>query len=107
MSKYTLTDTEQRIFLAAMAHERKVCRLIDSDKVDDGTCKMLVPVVDSIEGKVKKALFVQGGGMTAQEIINGLTEYLAHPTYMIDTDLLNEAIEKLGKVAAVESVVIL
>ena len=40
--------------------------------------------------------------MTAQEIINGLTEYLEHPTYMIDTDLLNGAIEKLGKVAETE-----
>ena len=40
--------------------------------------------------------------MTAQEIINGLTEYLEHPTYMIDTDLLKGAIEKLGTVAEKE-----
>lgn len=57
MSKYTLTDTEQRIFLSAMSRERKICKQFDADKVDDGTCKMLVPVVDSIERKVKKALF--------------------------------------------------
>lgn len=60
MTKYTLTDTEQRIFLSAMEHERKICERIDGDKVDDGTCKMLVPVVDSIERKVKSALFERG-----------------------------------------------
>lgn len=60
MSEYILTDTEQRIFLSAMEHERKICERFDTDKVDDGTCKMLVPVVDSIESKVKKALFKRG-----------------------------------------------
>ena len=57
MSKNALTDTEQRIFLSAMEHERKICKQFDADKVNDGTCKMLVPIVDSIESKVKKALF--------------------------------------------------
>lgn len=57
MTKYALTDTEQRIFLAAMERERNICEQFDADKVDDGTCKMLVPVVNSIEKKVKKALF--------------------------------------------------
>lgn len=33
--------------------------------------------------------------MTAQEIINGLNDYIEHPTYMIDIDLLVEAIKKL------------
>lgn len=60
MSKYTLTDTEQRIFLSAMEHERKICERFDADKADDETCKMLVPVVDSIERKVKTALFERG-----------------------------------------------
>lgn len=60
MTKYVLTDTEQRIFLSAMERERKICERLDNDKADDGTCKMLVPVVDSIERKVKSALFERG-----------------------------------------------
>lgn len=40
--------------------------------------------------------------MTAQEIINGLNDYIEHPTYMIDLDLLSEAIKKLGTVAEKE-----
>ena len=42
--------------------------------------------------------------MTTQDIINGLTEYLEHPTYMIDPDLLTGAIEKLGVVAEIERI---
>ena len=40
--------------------------------------------------------------MTAQEIINGLNDYIEHPTYMIDIDLLSEAIKKLETVAEKE-----
>lgn len=40
--------------------------------------------------------------MTAQEIINGLNDYIEHPTYMIDLDLLSEAIKKLEPVAEKE-----
>ena len=52
-----LTDTEQCIFLSAISREEQVCGKIDNDKVDDGTVKKLVPVVNSIERKVKKALW--------------------------------------------------
>ena len=57
--EHKLTDAEERIFLAAMGRERKVCREID--KEDDDPSRMLVPVVDSIEKKVKKFLFGQRG----------------------------------------------
>lgn len=40
--------------------------------------------------------------MTAQEIIDGLNGYIEHPTYMIDLDLLSEAIKKLESVAEAE-----
>lgn len=40
--------------------------------------------------------------MTAQEIIDGLNGYIEHPTYMIDLDLLSEAIKKLEPVAEKE-----
>ena len=48
-----LTDTEQRIFLAAMIKEEKVCKEVcaDGDGVD------LVAVCHSIKRKVKKALW--------------------------------------------------
>lgn len=48
-----LTDKEQRIFLAAMTKEEKVCKEVcsDGDGVD------LVKVCHEIERKVKKALF--------------------------------------------------
>ena len=48
-----LTDTEQRIFYAAMGREEKICREVckDGDGVD------LVAVCHSIERKVKKALW--------------------------------------------------
>ena len=48
-----LTDTEKRIFLAAMGREEKICREVcaDGDGVD------LVMVCRSIERKVKKALW--------------------------------------------------
>ena len=48
-----LTDTEQRIFLAAMSREEKVCKEVceDGDGVD------LVKVCREIERKVKQALW--------------------------------------------------
>ena len=48
-----LTDTEQRIFLAAMGREKNVCKEVctDSDGVD------LVAVVHSIKRKVKTTLW--------------------------------------------------
>lgn len=48
-----LTDKEQRIFLAAMSKEEKVCKEVcaDGEGVD------LVAVCHSIERKVKKALW--------------------------------------------------
>lgn len=53
----TLTDPEQRLFLSAMTREEKVCKRIDGDKVPDGTVRMLVPLCQNIERKVKKVLF--------------------------------------------------
>ena len=49
----TFTDTEQRIFLAAMSREEKVCKEVcaDGEGVD------LVAVCHSIKRKVKKALW--------------------------------------------------
>ena len=48
-----LTDTEQRIFLAAMGREEKICKEVcaDGDGID------LVAVCHNIERKVKKALW--------------------------------------------------
>jgi hypothetical protein len=48
-----LTDTEQRIFLAAMSKEEKVCKEV----CKDGHGKDLVAVCHRIERKVKKALW--------------------------------------------------
>ena len=36
--------------------------------------------------------------MTAQEIINGLNDYIEHPTYMIDPDLLDELKERMDRI---------
>lgn len=47
-----LTDVEQRIFLAAMSREEKVCRQIDEDNKDGIN---LVSVCHSIKSKVKKS----------------------------------------------------
>lgn len=52
-----LTDSEQRIFLSAMSREERICKELDSEKVDDSTVKKLVPIVNSIERKVKKTLW--------------------------------------------------
>lgn len=52
-----LTDSEQRIFLSAMSREERICKELDSEKVDDSTVKKLVPIVNSIKRKVKKTLW--------------------------------------------------
>ena len=46
-----LTDTEKRLLFSALTREKKVCREIDDEKINDGTCKMLVPVIESLERK--------------------------------------------------------
>ena len=53
LKREPLTDTEQRIFLAAMSREEKACREVcsDGDGVD------LVAVCHRIERKVKEALW--------------------------------------------------
>lgn len=52
-----LTDIEQRIFLAAMAREEKVCKEIDAEWTSELEKISLVRVCREIERKVKKALF--------------------------------------------------
>lgn len=52
-----LSDEEKRIFLSSMGRERVICKQIDIDKVDDGSIKKLVPIVNTIERKVKKILW--------------------------------------------------
>lgn len=53
LEREPLTDTEQRIFLAAMSREEKVCKEVCAD----GEGKDLVAVCHQIERKVKKALW--------------------------------------------------
>lgn len=36
--------------------------------------------------------------MTTQEIINGLNDYIEHPTYMIDPDLLDALSQRMDRV---------
>lgn len=50
-----LTDTEQRIFLAAMSREENACKEICADGSDDGVD--LVAVCHRIERKVKRVLW--------------------------------------------------
>lgn len=50
-----LTDTEQRIFLAAMSREENACKEVCADGSDDGVD--LVAVCHRIERKVKRALW--------------------------------------------------
>ena len=51
-----LTDIEQRIFLAAMSKEEKVCGEVDKEP-SDADCINLMRVCKSIERKVKGALW--------------------------------------------------
>jgi len=53
-----LTDKEQRIFLAAIGREEKICREVDEKYPDREPYEdNLVSVCRSIERKVKKALW--------------------------------------------------
>ncbi len=52
-----LTDKEQRIFLAAMARERKVCKEVDDQYVHEPYEVSLTKVCDEIKRKVKKVLW--------------------------------------------------
>lgn len=54
----SLTDKEQRIFLAAMAREEEVCKQVDDDWRDmDSNMESLVRVCQEIKRKVKGALW--------------------------------------------------
>lgn len=52
-----LTDKEQRIFLAAMGRERKVCKDVDDQYTHEPYEVLLTKVCSEIERKVKKALW--------------------------------------------------
>lgn len=52
-----LTDKEQRIFLATMGRERKVCKEVDDQYVHEPYEILLTKVCSEIERKVKKALW--------------------------------------------------
>jgi len=52
-----LTDKEQRIFLAAMGRERKVCKEVDDQYTHEPYEVLLTKVCDEIERKVKGALW--------------------------------------------------
>lgn len=52
-----LTDKEQRIFLAAMGRERKVCKEVDDQYVHEPYEVLLTKVCDEIKRKVKKVLW--------------------------------------------------
>lgn len=52
-----LTDKEQRIFLAAMGRERKVCKEVDDQYTHEPYEVLLTKVCNEIERKVKKALW--------------------------------------------------
>lgn len=52
-----LTDKEQRIFLAAIERERKVCKEVDDQYAHEPCEVLLTKVCSEIERKVKKALW--------------------------------------------------
>ena len=53
-----LSDAEQRLFLSAIARETKVCKAIDTDKkFADTNIRLLTPMIENIERKVKAVLF--------------------------------------------------
>lgn len=52
-----LTDKEQRIFLAAMGREEKVCKEVDEEYTREPYEDSLVRVCREIERKVKKTLW--------------------------------------------------
>ena len=57
VSPEPLTDKEQRIFLAAMAREEKVCKEVDEEMTREPYEDSLVRVCREIERKVKAALW--------------------------------------------------
>ena len=57
VSPEPLTDKEQRIFLAAMAREEKVCKEVDEEMTREPYEDSLVRVCREIERKVKVALW--------------------------------------------------
>lgn len=58
MQPEPLTDKEQRIFLAAMAREKKVCAEVDKEYPNREPYEdSLVRICDEIERKVKGALW--------------------------------------------------
>ncbi len=59
MQTISLTDKEQRLFLAAIQRERDVCFEVDEEAREKGDTDVvnLVDVCNSIERKVKKALW--------------------------------------------------
>ena len=57
VSPEPLTDKEQRIFLAAMAREEKVCKEVDEEMTREPYEDSLVRVCREIERKVKGALW--------------------------------------------------
>lgn len=54
-----LTDTEKRLLFSALTREKEVCKKIDDEKIDDGTCTMLVPIIESLERKFRYDNFEQ------------------------------------------------
>lgn len=52
-----LTDKEQRIFLAAIERERKICKEVDDHYTHEPYEVLLTEVCGEIERKVKKALW--------------------------------------------------
>lgn len=52
-----LTDKEQRIFLAAMERERKICKEVDDLYVHKPYEVLLIKVCDEIKRKVKEVLW--------------------------------------------------
>lgn len=54
-----LTDLEKRLLFSALTREKEVCKKIDSDKIDDGICRTLVPVVERLERKFRYDKFEQ------------------------------------------------
>lgn len=102
-----LNDTEHRIFLSAMAREKEICQKIDGDKIYDSTVKMLVPVCESIERKVNRAILIPEGATNGDVIKamfpnlkvedNGGSIYLHYPNggwIVIDKDWWNAPYKK-------------
>lgn len=54
MENIHFTDKEKRIFLAAMGHEKKLCKGLDTNDGDETVA--LVPIVESIVNKVRKSM---------------------------------------------------